>query len=62
MRHTEGARAYRNVEWIQRYCTDDRRPVILTRREQQQLRDLYNGRLADFVARLHRDGPERPAA
>jgi hypothetical protein len=50
MRNTNGRRAYQNAEWIEKYCTDDRRPVVLTRRERQQLRDLYAGRLAGFVA------------
>jgi hypothetical protein len=32
---------------------------VLTRRERQQLDELYAGRLAGFVAELHAAGPER---
>jgi hypothetical protein len=53
------SRGDRNAEWIERYCFEgDGRPVKLTANERQQLRELYAGHLAEFVAELHRDGPE----
>jgi hypothetical protein len=58
----ENWRASRNATWIENYCADDiGRPVKLTASERQQLSDLYAGRLAGFLAQLHRDGPERRA-